>query len=219
MKVQAFIPDWPSNGKTHAAEIVAQLKQYCPTTVLNDPNDYFNAQWEKARALFTGDILLWCMADVIPPVEFEAMYNEGIRILSRPDVGWYAPDIDWTSYIYDQKDLRHVENAVYEVPNTDSLCFMIRRDVVDAMPHINPRVSFMWGMDITAIATARLKGLKVVRDYRFKAGHPNNTGYSIPQAGHEMGALFGQMSPKLRAEVQRVEADVRRLRRGPCASL
>jgi len=218
VKVQAFIPDWPGL-KQHAAEIVNVIRDYCPTTVLNDPNDYFNAQWEKARSQFTGDVLFWCMADVTLPEDFSRMFEEGRYLMSRPDVGWWAPDIAWTSYIYDKSDLNQVESEVYEVPNTDSLCFMIRKDVIDAMPHINPAVSFMWGMDVTAIATARLLGLKVVRDYRFKAGHPNSTGYDIPRAGNEMIPMFNSMSPELRAEAQRVEADVRRLRRGPCANL
>jgi hypothetical protein len=187
--------------------------------VLNDPNDFFNAQWEKARSQFTGDILFWCMADVTLPKNFRLMYGEGSYLMSRPDIGWWAPDIAWTSYIYDKSDLKQVEPEVYEVPNTDSLCFMIRKDVIDAMPHIDPKVSFMWGMDITAIATARLLGLKVVRDYRFKAEHPNCTGYSIPAAGAGMDPMFRSMTPQLREEASRVEADVRRLRRGPCANL
>lgn len=217
MRVQAFIPDWPSNGKTHADDIRGVIEKYCPITVLNHPTDFFNAQWAKARAAFTGDALLWCMADVTLPENFDQMYLEAQRLLSG-NVGWYAPDIAWTSYIYDKNELRAIEPEIYEVPNTDSLCFMIRRDVVDAMPFINPTVSFMWGMDITAIATARLLGLKVVRDYRFKASHPNATGYDIPRAGLEMIPLFNSMSQKLRDEAYRVEADVRRLRRGPCAA-
>lgn len=218
MRVQAFIPNWPG-PKQHADKIFNELTNYCPTTILNDPDDYFNAQWEKAREMFTGDVLLWVMADVTLPERFQFMFFEGLRTLARPDVGWYAPDIEWTSYIYDRADLHEVEPQIYEVPNTDSLCFMIRRDVVDAMPHIDPKVSFMWGMDITAIATARLKGLKVVRDYKFKALHPNCTGYDIPRAGNEMIPMFNAMPPRLRAAAHQVEADVRRLRRGPCASL
>jgi hypothetical protein len=217
MRVQAFIPNWPG-PKQHASELAGIIREFCPVTVLDDPNDYFNAQWEKARAAFTGDILLWAMADVQLPNKFDEMFGEGRYMLSRPDVGWYAPDIDWTSYIYDQADLAQVDRGIFEVPNTDSVLFMIRRDVIDAMPHIDPQVSFMWGMDITAIATARLMNLKVVRDYKFKAGHPNNTGYDISRAGKEMIPMFNAMSPELREEARRVEADVRRLRRGPCAA-
>jgi hypothetical protein len=224
MRVQAFIPNWPG-PKQHADQLMQIISAYCPTTILNDPNDYFNAQWARARESFTGDVLLWVMADVTLPEDFAGMYATATKVMERGDVGWYAPDIAWTSYIYDKADLRPVGgehsiyNDVYEVPNTDSLYFMISRDVIDAMPHIDPKVSFMWGMDITAIATARLRGLKVVRDYKFKAHHPNSTGYDIPRAGNEMIPLFNAMAPRLRAAAHQVEADVRRLRRGPCASL
>lgn len=217
MRVQAFIPNWPG-PKQHADEIYRIVKDYCPATILSDPNDYFNAQWEKARTQFTADILLWIMADVTLPNDFGRMFGEGKYFMSRPDIGWYAPDIAWTSYIYDKSELKQVEPEVYEVPNTDSLCFMIRKDVVDAMPYIDPKISYMWGMDITAIATARRMGLKVVRDYRFKAEHPNCTGYSIDIASASMNPLFDTMSPELREETRRVEEDVRRLRRGPCAA-
>lgn len=217
MRVQAFIPNWPG-PKQHADDVFYVLNQYCRTTILDNPDEYFNAQWERARGCFDGDALLWCMADVMLPGDFDQMFGEAVRLIERPDIGWYAPDIDWTSYIYDKEDLVLVEPDIYEVPNTDSLLFMIRKDIVNAMPHIDPNVSFMWGMDVTAIATARLLGLKVVRDYRFKAGHPNSTGYDIPRAGNEMIPMFNAMRPELREEARRVEADVRRLRRGPCAA-
>lgn len=217
MKIQAFIPDWPSNGKTHASDIVNIIRDYCPVTILNDPSDFFNHQWEKARAQFTGDVLLWWMADVSLPASFGQLYGRALETLGRSDIAWYAPDIAWTSYIYDQKDLNQVAPDIYEVPNTDSLFMFIRGDLVRAMPYIDPKISFMWGMDIIAIATARLMGLKVVRDYRFKAEHPNDTGYSIPAAGAGMSPLFDTLMPELREECAKVEADVRRLRRGPCA--
>ena len=217
MKVQAFVPDWPG-PKQHASEIVNIVRDYCPVTVLNDPNDFFNAQWEKARAQFTGDVLLWWMADVSLPASFGQLYGRALETLEQSDVAWYAPDIAWTSYIYDQKDLNQVAPDIYEVPNTDSLLMFIRGDLVRAMPYIDPKISYMWGMDIIASATARRMGLKVVRDYRFKAEHPNCTGYSIAIASASMNPLFDTLSLELREETRRVEEDVYRLRRGPCAA-
>ncbi len=76
----------------------------------------------------------------------------------------------------------------------------MRGDLVRNMPYINPALSFMWGMDVTAIAAARLMGLKVVRDYRFKAGHPNSTGYSIPKAGEGMIPLFATYTREMQEE-------------------
>lgn len=219
MKVEAFIPDWPG-PKQHAQELAAQISPFYPTVVLSDPNDYFNAQWAKARAQFNvnSDVLLWVMADVtLPktkreePCPLSEFFKEMESVMSRADIGWYAPSVNWTSYIYDKRNLTPVEgldSGIYEVPNTDSLCVAIRGSVVRAMPHIDPALSFMWGMDLTAIATARLMGLKVVRDYRFKCRHPNDTGYDITKAGKGMNPVFETFSPGLRAEIAKVEAEV-----------
>ena len=83
------------------------------------------------------------------------------------------------------------------------------------MPYVNPDLSFMWGMDLTAIATARLLGLKVVRDYRFKASHPNSTGYNIDAAGAGMNPLFQTYPLGLQNEIISLENEVRRLRKDP----
>lgn len=212
LNIQCFIPDWPGT-KQHAEATAAIIRPYCPVTILPAGDDYFNAQWEKTQQQFTGDVLLYVMADVWPPEEFGRMFEEIKRVMARGDVGWYAPDIAWTSYIYDKSKLKQVEPEIYEVPNTDSLCFAIRADVMRAMPFINPKLSFMWGMDLTAIATARRMGLKVVRDYRFKAKHPNHTGYGIADAGQGMIPLFNTYSPQLRADIAVLENEVRALRK------
>lgn len=206
MKFEAFVPDWPG-PKQHAKEIVDIIAPHCSVTVLDDPSDYFNAQWKKAREQFTGDVLLWVMADVTLPKSFPDMFSEMGRIFSRGDIGWYAPDIAWTSYIYNVDDLKIVEFGIYEAPNTDSLCIAIRGDVVRAIPFIDPAISFMWGFDFAAIATARLMGLKSVRDYRFKASHPNSTGYDIPKASREMAALWDTLPPEHKAEIDRLLAE------------
>lgn len=202
MKVECFIPDWPGL-KQNAGAIANMTARLCPTTILDDPRDYFNAQWEKARKKFTGDVLLWVMADVLLPDNFPQMYQDMIKIMSRGDVGWYAPNVDWTAFIYDKNTLKELENDIYEVPNTDSLCFAIRGDIVREMPYIDHELCFMWGMDFTAVATANLMGYKIVRDYKYKVLHPNDTGYDIDKASYGMKCLFESYSEKLRNEINK----------------
>jgi hypothetical protein len=203
MNVQAFVPDWPGE-KQHAANIVAALSRY-PVHILNDPSEYFNAQWARARSMFTGDVLLWVMADAILPANFGEMLPEMERVMATGRVGWYAPDLEWTSFIYNRSTLLEFEQGIFEVPNTDSVCFGIRGDVVRAMPHIDPKLCFMWGMDFTAILTAHLMGLKIVRDYRFKIEHPNSTGYDIEEASVGMKHLFegNSFEPSFKVEMEK----------------
>ena len=186
MIVQAFIPDWPG-PKQHAVEINDVVSMRYPTKILNDPSDYFNAQWNKACQQFTGNILLWVMSDIKLPKNFFRMCDEMERLMAREDIGWYAPDVAWTSYIYDKESLPIVEPEVCEVPNTDSLLFAVRADVIKEMPFIDPGICFMWGMDVLASTTIRLMGLKMIRDYRFKAEHPNNTGLRYWKSEHRYG--------------------------------
>ncbi len=204
MITQAFIPDWPG-VKQDAASIANQVARMCPTRILDDPAEYFNAQWARARRLFTGDVLIWVMADVKLPKDWRAMFGEMERLMETGKIGWCAPDVDWTSFTYDKKNLIAFEPEVYEVPNTDSVCFAIHGDVVRSMPHIDPELCFMWGMDFTAILTAHLRGLKIVRDYRFKVEHPNNTGYDIDEASKGMGRLFqgNSFDPEFKIEMKK----------------
>lgn len=214
VKVQAFIPDWPG-PKQHAAELANKTSRIYPTRILDDPSEYFNAQWQRACKELTADVLLWVMADVTFPFEFSTMCSEMERVMARGDIGWYAPDVAWTGFIYDKKDLKIVEPEVYEVPNTDSLCFAIRADVVRNMPSIDPKTCFMWGMDFTAILTAQRMGLKVVRDYRFKVQHPNSTGYDIDEASLGMKKLFESFEPSFREEMKQLINRTNNLKRRP----
>ena len=216
MRVEAFVPDWPGD-KQHAAEIANQVARFYPTRILDNPDDYFNAQWKRARSLFTGDILLWVMADVTLPQQLSTMFKEMERVMNNGKVGWYAPDVDWTGFIFDKNTLAQYEPGIYEVPNTDSVCFAVRGDVVRNMPNIDPELCFMWGMDFTAIVTAHLMGLKTVRDYRFKVLHPNNTGYGIEEASVGMRRLFegDSFEPSFKAEMQKWIEKTNNLKRRP----
>ena len=168
--------------------------------------------------MFKGDALLWIMADVNLSPNFDEMYGEMLRLLGRGDIGWVAPDVSWTCYYYHKQDLRMVENEVYEVPNTDSLCFMIRGDVVRALPYMNPNLSYMWGMDFAAAAKIQMMGLKMVRDYRFKVTQPNSTGYDIEKAGLTMYDLWGSFNEPLRKAIDLKVEETNNLKRRPDAT-
>ena len=103
MIVEAFIPDWPG-PKQHATALRKIIAPFCPVTILGNPMHYFNDQWKAMRERFKGDIALWAMADIALPDDFAGMFAEGVRILSRGDVGWYAPDVAWTFHTFDRSD-------------------------------------------------------------------------------------------------------------------
>jgi hypothetical protein len=216
--IQCFIPDWETPGhpgKQHAGRLYDQVSRIYPTTILNHPDDFFNAQWEKAKNLLTADWLLWIMADVDLPENYQEMFKSMERTISRGDVGWWACDVAWTGYIYDRADLAEIEPGVCEVPNTDSLLFAVRADVARLTPRIDPEVSFMWGLDFAAIVTAERMGLKTVRDYNFKAVHPNNSGYNIEAASWQMKNLFESFDPTFQNDMNRRIAWCNKIKRRP----
>jgi hypothetical protein len=108
-----------------------------------------------------------------------------------------------------------VENDIYEVPNTDSVVFAIRADVIKQMPLIDPQICFMWGMDVIASTVIKDMGLKMVRDYKYKVGHPNSTGYDIDKASVQMGNLWRTLEPQFKGRVEATIDDINKLKRLP----
>jgi hypothetical protein len=67
---------------------------------------------------------------------------------------------------------------------------MIRRDVLEAMPEIDPAVNkFGWGIEYVAVAAARALGRRTVRDYNFQASHPRGINYNNDEATRHFWAM------------------------------
>jgi hypothetical protein len=190
VKVQAFVPSWPGE-KQHPQELVNVMSPHCPVSVLDNPEHYFTEQWEEMRSKFFGSIMLWVMADVTLH-DFPKMYAECIRVLSRPDVGIYAPNVCWTGHIYDMSTLVKIEDGVYDVPMTDVLCYAVRSDVLEKLMHIRREKhgKMGWGIELLLTVIAKRMGRKNARDYRFLVDHPNSTSYDIGEASEGMTALI-----------------------------
>lgn len=183
MKIQAFIPTWPGE-KQHPEILLKTISPFCEATVLDNPKHYFTEQWAEMRKRFSGDVMLWVMADAYL-FDFPVIYPEMTRLLSRDDVGIYAPNVCWTGHVYDISKLEKVDVGVYEVPMTDLLCYAVKADILNKMPPIKAR-SHGWGIEIVLTAIATKMGKKTVRDYKSTVGHPNSTNYFIPEAAAGM---------------------------------
>jgi hypothetical protein len=186
MKVQAFIPTWPGE-KQHPDVLLKVISPFCEVTVLDNPDHYFTEQWEEMRRRFTGDVMLWVMADA-HLYDFPVIYKEMIRVLSRDDIGIYAPNVCWTGHVYDISKLEKVDIGVYEVPMPDLLCYAVKAEVLKQMPTVTTR-THGWGIEVVLTALAKRMGKKTVRDYKSTVGHPNSTGYNISEAASGMEAM------------------------------
>jgi hypothetical protein len=73
---------------------------------------------------------------------------------------------------------------------------------------VDPRTNKLgWGIEYMVGAVARQRGLRLVRDYRFTAGHPKFSGYGHEQANQEWVALKNSLDPELREEMETVETE------------
>jgi hypothetical protein len=187
MKVQAFIPTWPGE-KQHPATLHSIISPFCETTVLDNPEHYFTEQWSEMRKRFSGDVMLWVMADACL-YDFPNIYKEMLRMLSRDDIGIYAPNVCWTGHVYEISKLIHVDSSVYEVAMTDLLCYSVKKEILEKMPPVSAR-AHGWGIEILLTAIATKMGKKTVRDYKSTVGHPNSTNYHIPEAAAGMEEII-----------------------------
>lgn len=181
MKIQAFVTTWDSAGP-NAENTARRLAQHCPTRLLSSLyNRPFAEQWDYATKLFNGDIFLWVMGDVVPPVDLFGMFNAMIAAYSTREVGMYAPNIEWTSQIYNREKLREFSTNVYEVCGTDLLMTSVSKELLDVAPSIIGN-SRGWYYDYALAAYARTLGKKIVRDYNFIAAHPQGSNYDMTTA-------------------------------------
>jgi hypothetical protein len=234
MRLQAFIFNWPGK-KQHAAILEKLFKPHCQTTVINSDdslklrhphwqhigNDaYFTDQWNAALDRFDADVFVHIQADVWPE-KVGLLLAEAVRYIRDFGVGIYAPNVDFNAHVYDRNMLAKLDEGVYEVPATDCCFWAISAEVIRNTPRVDPRTNKLgWGIEYMIGAVTRQRGLRLVRDYRFTAGHPKFSGYGHEQANREWAELKSSLDPRLRAEMESVEKErvdlmVRNVSRNP----
>jgi hypothetical protein len=215
VRIQVFIFNWPGK-KQHAAELEATFRQHCEVMVINSDdslrarhphwhhigNDgYFIDQWNAALEQFDADVCLQIQADIWP-TQLGRMLSECVRYISDFGVGVYAPNLNHTAHVFRRESLIRVNDAVYEVPTTDSSFWAMTSEVIRNIPAINPEINRLgWGTDYLVSVVARRKGRKVVRDYRFTAGHLKSRGYSSAKAWRQFAGFMESLDPTLRDEI------------------
>jgi len=204
MKIQAFIADWDSK---HTRAGVIQQQIHCatniPVRILSRRNEPWAYQWEEAVSRFDGDVMLWIMADTVlrGPVEtlqgsyFPALINKMKEVYSTGDVWMYAPNLDYTSQIYNTKRLKEHSPNVYEVCGTDLVFTSIHRNLLRLLPSVGVNIRG-WGYDYLMTHLANTMGKKVVRDYNFMVDHPFTNCYERTDADTKMH-IWIQSLPQL----------------------
>ena len=221
MRLQAFIFNWPGK-KQHAAKLERMFRAHCEVVVINSDdslrtryphwehigNDgYFTDQWNAALQRFDSDVFVHIQGDVWPS-QVGRVLSESSRFIQNYSVGVYAPNVDFNPHTYRMQLLKKVEEGVFEVPATDCSFWAIPSDVIRNMPHIDPSVNRLgWGVEYLVGAVARRAGRKIVRDYRFTAGHPKGRGYDSDKAAKEWEQLKRSVDPCLCREMESLQTE------------
>ena len=196
MRIQAFIFNWPGK-KQHAAKLEAMFSQYCSISVINSDDSlrpghpywhhignasYFTDQWNAALECFDADVFLHIQADIWP-TDLGLMLSECIDCMKNYGVGVYAPNVNFNPHVFRRESLVRLRDNIYEVPATDCSFWAVRADVIRATPKVDPGINRLgWGVEYLVGAAAKRQGLKIVRDYKFTAGHLKSRGYDNSEA-------------------------------------
>jgi len=192
-----------------------QLGALCPVRVINSESAvegrhphwehvgedaYFAGQWQRAVDGFDGDVLFHVQADAASP-HFARILARGLDAMQRHGAGVYAPNVDYTSWTYDRRKLRRVDDDLYEVPQTDCTCWAISREVLEHVPRVDPQQNkFGWGIDFLVTGAARARQRLTLRDYRYTVDHPwRGSGYDIEAAGIQVLQMLEGLPGPLRA--------------------
>jgi hypothetical protein len=214
--IQGFIFNWPGR-KQHAALLERMLREHCEVSVINSDdslrkahphwhhigNDaYFTAQWNEAVKRFNGDVLLHIQADIWPQ-NVGKMIAQCVRCMREHAVGVYAPDMDFQPHAFSPRSLVPLEKGIYEVPVNDTSIWAIKAAVLRNTPAVDLKLCrFGWGIEFVVAAVAKRLGLRVVRDFRFRAGHIRSRGYNSQEAFTQWLAWKETLEPGLREVVE-----------------
>jgi hypothetical protein len=221
MRIQAFIFNWPGK-KQHAARLERMFRPHCEVTVINSDdslrtcyphwqhigNDgYFTDQWNAAVQRFDADLFVHILGDIWP-TKVGQVLSESVRLIVNYGVGVYAPNTNYNAHVYRTEALRKLQEGVYEVPAADASFWAIPAEVIRNTPGVDRRVNRLgWGIEYLVGAVARRRGLKIVRDYRFTAGHLRSTGYDGREASRECIQLKKSVDPLLSREMESLERE------------
>lgn len=195
-RVQAFIPNWAART-CDALDVYARLRPHCPTQILGAQSVPFREQWAEALSKFTGDVMIWCMADCRPE-NWNRAYPAMLKLMERGDVGVWAPHLNQPSQL--NGNSIELVPGVFEVATTNMICIAVTRRMLDLMPNVEMHPNG-WLYDYLMTAVARRNGLKVVVDARFEARHTPGSIYDTTLAVSKMYRWLDELPDEWRSDV------------------
>lgn len=146
--------------------------------------DFYSALWNEVVSRSKAPIVGIITGDVeVPDVQF--LIQRAAKFFAQHgESAWiYAPDVDYTHFRYRRQALGLYSNSCYTVPTTDSTCWFLRRECLQAIGRVDTSINkFGYGLDILASLYAKERGKLCVRDFGVEVIHPESKGYSDKDA-------------------------------------
>lgn len=188
----------------------ANQDEHGPGDWIKVPQDwYFGPKFARSLRLARD-------ADVMLQIQVDARSDDWPRLVARlraalrdrPQLGIWAPAIDWTPYPLRAAVLDRVPGGpLYHVAQTDGIVWALTRPVLDRLDRLDFGGNNLgWGIDYVAITLARGDGREVLCDTGMTVRHPRTRGYADASAEAGMTAFIDQLPPDERALVRKLEA-------------
>jgi hypothetical protein len=182
----------------------------CPA--IRRPNDLFFA--DKFQACINScdaDILLIIHADCDCDNWSEVPEHCRRAVEQNPNIGVWAPLIDFTDWSLDRTEIDKITNSPFSVvAQTDAIVFGLTRQIVDRMRKADlGNNTYGWGIDLMYNYYTYSIGKFSVVDRSLRIQHPCKTAYSAELATNQQIEFLKQLTVAERAQSCLLDAIVR----------
>jgi hypothetical protein len=211
---QKIIDDLMTDGYKDIVAIVSGEEQeiHAPKVIYLNDEAYFGEQFRESLKMFEGDILLQIQSDALIMNSKELINSCKNAYESGLNIGIWAPDINYTSWITEISSKKWLLNkydkrikklyGLVEVINTDCTCWALSKEVIEELNTLDLKDSkYGWGLDLIASAICRSQKIKVMRNINLIVKHPKSTGYNEEKASLEWVQLKKNLPRLIRKNI------------------
>jgi hypothetical protein len=160
---------------------------------------FFGRKFARSIEASEADVLLVIQSDAGCESWPELFERCRSAFEEQPDLGIWAPAIDFTPWAPRQVDLGPIAGSLTQVAQTDGVVLAVSRRVVDRLRTLDYSSNNIgWGIDSIAIAFSYAYGMLVVRDNSVTVGHPWTRSYGSREARAQWSVFLEQMTDRER---------------------
>ncbi len=165
---------------------------------------YFGLKFAAALADCASDVLLIIQADALFADWSQIVDCCQARFGQRPQLGLWAPRVDYTPWTPERVDIRLVgDQGLTAVAQTDGVVLAFSRAVMDRLRQLDYGCNNLgWGIDWMAICHCYVHGLEVLREDDQTIMHPPSRGYGWRDAVLQSRKFMRQMNEQEQAMFQ-----------------